>query len=88
MATFVKSNVVVGEVTVLNQNVFFELGYADGLEKIVYLFRNIGLRFDKTFLLESGIYVNQYKTGEDIVAHLLSEQAEWLKESWPLFDGG
>jgi hypothetical protein len=79
-----KSNLVLGEITSLNHNVFFELGYASGLRKPVMLLRNAGLKHETNSILDSGLYINHYQTSEQIVSAVVSRGA--AAKAW--FDGG
>ena len=76
-----KANLVLGEVTVLNHNVFFELGYACGLRKPVLLMRNTGLKHEVNAILNSGIYINHYRTSQDVVTAVVSNDAG---HTWPV----
>lgn len=81
-----QSQVVVGDVTILNHNVFFELGYAYGLGKEVCLIRNTGQLFQENSILRSGLYVNEYEVPQDVIRHVRSRGAS-VGQASALFNG-
>lgn len=69
----------IADITQLNYNVFFEVGFALGLEKNIYLIKNAALKSGKSKLSEI-FYFIKYETPEDVLKAILSKERESFDE--------
>ncbi len=91
------SDVLVADITRLNFNVIFEIGYAIGRKKRVYLVRNDALTGSDTLIREVGIFdtlgYNQYSNSDELATLLraivdvkpLSFDANQINTSAPVY---
>ena len=74
------SEIVVGEVSSPNRNVFLEIGYAVGADKKILLLSHEKFRKTQCLFSELGFYVNQYKYAGEIVKAVNEGNAKLMLE--------
>lgn len=80
-----RCHVFLADVTHPNPNVYFELGYAEASGRLCFLFRDAGAKVKSTFLSEAGIYINEFRSSQDIVDHVVNCRGDLDRAAAPLF---